>query len=280
MSMIPFSFMPRSRFDLDPWFRSSALPPLGFSHSSALTTGTPFSTLDLFDPFEDFDREFGRNLFWLDKPDFFNRPALSSSMFPRKYRVNVDVSGFNPQAIKTSLNGNRVTVSARDEERFGSGDNYSVRELKKTYDLPADAELDKVASFVTSNGQLVIDVPLKSAGSSFPGVGGAGGEFFPKISEDGKSMSLEFNMPDKVDPAKINVTCKDRELIIKAEDKSEKTDASSSYSFYQRSTLPENTDFNAIKCTLNNNKLSVTAPLHADTRTSLRQIPIENGRNH
>lgn len=266
MSLIPFDFFPRTRFDIDRWFREP-LPRLG-----------RLSSLDLFDPFDEFDRSFSRDLFWLRRPEFpIIKPPIGfgAPLFPRKYRVTLDAGGFRPESIKTSLSGNRLTVSARDEENFGH-DNYSVKELKKTYELPIDSEMDKFTSFMTPAGQLVMEVPLR--GPQFPSLLPSNNEFFPKISDDKKNVSLEFNLPERVDPSKINVTCKDREIIIKAEDKVEKPDSQSSFSFYQRSTLPENTDLNAIKCTLNNNKLSVTAPLLADHRTTFKQIPIDNGR--
>lgn len=261
MSLIAHDFFTRARMDMDRFFRET--PRLGFSR------------LDLFDPFDDFDRAFSRDLFWLDRPSFMKPMMLPPPFFPRKYRVTLDAGGFRPESIRTSLDGNRLTVSARDEENYGR-DNYAVRELKKTYELPLDSEFDKLASFVTPTGQVVMEVPLR--GPQFPSLLGARSEFMPRISDDGKSVSLDFNLPERVDPSKINVTCKDREIIIKAEDKVEKQDSKSSFSFYQRSTLPENTDLNAIKCTLNNNKLSVTAPLLADHRTTFKQIPIENGR--
>ena len=74
----------------------------------------------------------------------------------------------------------------------------------------------------------------------------------------------------------ISEGCKDRDLIIKAEDKIEKPDSMSSYSFYKRCTLPENTDFDAIKCHFENNKLAISAPLLPELKQNYKKIPIEN----
>lgn len=260
MSLLPFGFMPRSMFDMDLWFRH---PRLGFGPS----------TLDLFDPFDELDQMMSRNLMWLHRPDFM-RPLIDFPRFPHKYRVTVDCNGFNPKSIKTDIKGNKVTVSAHEEEKFNT-DNYSVKEFRKTYELPLHAELDKLASFVTGNGQLVIETPLRNSllGSSF------NDDLFPKVSDDGKSLAMNITLPDNVDPSKINVTCKDRDIIIKAEDKKESQDRMSHFSYYKRSTLPENTDFNSVKCTLDKNKINVTASLLSDFKPNSRTIPIENTKS-
>lgn len=77
----------------------------------------------------------------------------------------------------------------------------------------------------------------------------------------------------------MSVTLKDRDLIVRAEDKIEEKDRMSQFSYYKRSSLPENTDFNALKCNLDKNKLSVTAPLSSDFKPALRQIPIQSIKN-
>jgi HSP20 family molecular chaperone IbpA len=76
---------------------------------------------------------------------------------------------------------------------------------------------------------------------------------------------------------KVNVSLKDREIIIKAEDKKTRADGESSFQFYQRSTLPPGTDLNQLKATLNNNRLSVHAPINnsGDNRSSFRQVPVD-----
>lgn len=250
MSLIPFESMSRSMFDMDKWFRPS--------------------TLDLFDPFDELDQMFGRNLMWLNRPSFVSSRPLLQPLVPEKYRVTVDCSGFNPKSIKTDVVGNKVVVSAREEDRQNT-DNYSVREFKKTYELPAEAQTDKLASFVASNGKLVIEAPLLRKNLSLNS-----DINFAKFSDDGKSVSLNFSLPERIDPSKISVTCKDRDIIIKAEDNVQKQDSMSSYSFYQRSTLPENADFSAIKCSLNNDKLTITAPVQSDSKKTYRQIPIEH----
>ena len=60
----------------------------------------------------------------------YTKPALSE-----KFRVQLNVAGFNPDTIKTRVEGRKVIVEAKQEDRQGEGD-YSIREIRKTYDLP------------------------------------------------------------------------------------------------------------------------------------------------
>lgn len=104
-------------------------------------------------------------------------------------------------------------------------------------------------------------------------------QYAPKISPDGRGMNIDITLPDHIDPSKVNVSCKDREIIIKAEDRQDRSDGHSSFSFYQRSTLPDSVDLNQLRATINNNRLSITAPVNnTEFRSSFRQIPIENRR--
>jgi HSP20 family molecular chaperone IbpA len=110
---------------------------------------------------------------------------------------------------------------------------------------------------MTSNGRLVIEIPLKNEEKR-------SSDLFPKISEDNKNISINLSLPECTDPTKINVTCKDRNLIVKYEDKTEKDDSFSSIYFYEQVFLPENTQFNDLNCKYENNILSISAPINAD----------------
>lgn len=101
-------------------------------------------------------------------------------------------------------------------------------------------------------------------------------QYAPKVTGDGR-VAIDITLPDHVDPSKVNVSCKDREIIIKAEDRQDRADGHSSFSFYQRSTLPPETDLNQMRATINNNRLSITAPVtNNGLRSTFKQIPIES----
>ena len=75
----------------------------------------------------------GNSLIPISTSSTLARPALSE-----KFRVQLNVAGFNPETIRTRVEGRKVIVEAKQEDRQGEGD-YSVREIRKTYELPEHA---------------------------------------------------------------------------------------------------------------------------------------------
>jgi len=256
MALIPHNFFPRSAFDMDQWFKP-------FNQS-------PVSTLDLFDPFDELDHTIGRNLQWLNKPEFVQPLLPMLPRVPQKYRITIDCVGYSPKSIKTDVVGRKLTVTGREEVRH-EGEDFSIKEFKKSYMLPEHAESDKLVSFMTAHGQLVIEVPLKETQLHL------NTDLFPQIVDapnGGKQVSLKFTVPENIHPEKIHVNVKDRDLIVKAEDKVEKPDGISRFYYYKRTTLPENTDFKHLQCNYDNHKISVMAPLDLDFKAH-RTVPIE-----
>ena len=190
---------------------------------------------------------------------------------PQKYRVVCDVTGYSPKSIKTDIKGHMLNVIGKEDVKMEGGD-FSTKEFKRTFQLPDHAMTDKMASFITGQGQLVVEFPLKEIEAHMDS------DLFPKVTDvagGGKMVSLNFAVPANIHPEKVHVTIKDRDLIVKAEDKIEKPDGSSKVYYYKRTTMPENTDFNALKCSWNNNnKLSVTAPVKTNL-LPYKKVPIE-----
>lgn len=248
MALIPHSFLPRSMFDMDSWFK-----PAHLSHEP--------STLDVFDTFDELDRQMGRNLQWLNKPASLMTTPFKHPKVPQKYRINLDCRGYSPKSIKTEVVDGKLNVSGSEGHKNPAGD-FSVREFKKSYVLPEEVDVDHMTTFMTSHGHLIIEIPFKNHGLLSNTINEA---LFPKITEgiDGtKNVSLKLTLPKNIDPAKMHVTCKDHDLIIKGEDKFEKPDGFSQTYYYQRTTLPENTDFKLLKCQYDDSHhLSISAPL-------------------
>jgi HSP20 family molecular chaperone IbpA len=105
--------------------------------------------LDFFDPWRDFDTfptalDIRPNLFrWVNQPQrltYNNRNTESTSSAPNseKFRVQLNVAGFNPETIKTKVDGKKIIVEAKQEDRQTDGD-YNIRQLRKTYELPEHA---------------------------------------------------------------------------------------------------------------------------------------------
>lgn len=245
---------PRSMMDMDQWFKPAHLGP---------------NTMDLFDPFDELDHTIGRNMEWLNKPDFMS--AIQPRV-PQKYRITIECPGYTPESIKTEVTKERkVIVTGRIEEKTQGTDDFHIKEFKKTYEVPETAETDKLISFMTGHGHLVIEMPLRE-NKKHPHM-----DLFPKIVDDGKGgkqVSLNFAVPEKIDPSKVHISIKDRDLIVKAEDKVEKPDSISKFYFYKRTTLPENTKFDELKCACDNHQISICAPINTEWK-SHKKIPIE-----
>jgi HSP20 family molecular chaperone IbpA len=243
MSLIPHGFFPRSQMDMDMWRR-----PFG-----------GLNTLEAFDPFDELDNTIGRNMQWLSRPEF-GLPLIPR--VPQKYRITLDCTGYSPKSIKTEWGkDNKLTVSAREEQKDVSGD-YHIKEFKKTYTLPVNAEPEKLVSFVTGDGELCIEVPLKETTQH------ADSDLFPQIVDEngGKQVKMQFAVPENIAPEHIHVNIKDRCLVVKAEEKKIKPDGVSKFHYYKKTTLPENTDFDNLKCNYDHatHKISVSAPIQLD----------------
>jgi HSP20 family molecular chaperone IbpA len=258
MSLIETSQFPRSMFDWDSWYDSPAL--LDFRPT----------TLDIFDPFDELDRVMSRNLLWLNKPESFTDVLALGPKYPEKHRITVDCSGYNPASLKTELKDDKLIVTGKERKPSG-GEDYSISEFKRTFELPKNVDKSKMVSFVTSAGQLVVELPFRVDEARK-------GDVVPRLvdGEAGrKHVELNAVIPENIDPTKLTVTCKDRDLIMKADYKVQKPDGVSKVHYYRRTTLPDNTDFDAIKCTFDNNLLSVTAPLSTTHDWKRKTIPID-----
>lgn len=208
--------------------------------------------------------------FGYNKSSFGGYPFVNSMFTPsplvglsNNLRITLDCTGYSPKSIKTDVIGNKITVTAREEDRQSS-DNYTIKEFKRSYDLPKNADVEKLQSFISPSGQLFIEVPVKLPKYE---------ETLPKITDDGKSFTMVYTIPDYIDPTKVSVSSKERDIVIKSEDKSEDD---KSFVYFKRFALPENVDFNQLSCSLDRNKLTISAPVRAETRPSYRKIPIQN----
>ncbi len=122
--------------------------------------------LHLFDPWRDFDTfptalsTKPSSFRWINEPRRVSRSSSSSfltksgnissgnTLLPvttyaapalsEKFRVLLNIAGFNPETIKTRVEGRKVIVEAKQEDRQGDGD-YNIREIRKTYELPENA---------------------------------------------------------------------------------------------------------------------------------------------
>jgi HSP20 family molecular chaperone IbpA len=253
--------------------------------------------LDFFDPWRDLDTfptalSIRPNAFrWVNQPQRLthgSRSVAPSSSAPQaeKFRVQLNVAGFNPETIKTKVEGRKVIVEANQEDRQADGD-FNIRQLRKTYELPEHADASRMASYVTPNNMLVVEVPIKNPEAErrlqqakkdnqgltqfgqyrdpwFDYIGFLGGsDFQPRIVDKGnnqKQLELTVGMKD-YRPQEIKVSVKNNELIVQGEHKHKDENRSERSFFFKSTTLPPGTQVDQLQSHLGDDgQLKIEAP--------------------
>jgi HSP20 family molecular chaperone IbpA len=259
---------------LDPFMDTSSLmSPMGQMRNPFATdpffTNNPLNTpsaLDFFDPFNEVDRLMSRNVNWLTEPDILPT-RFFQPLVPQKYRISLDCSGYNEQSIKTEVKDNLLTISGSEGDQSKKGQtDYSVREFKKTYELPDYVDTKRLVSFMTDDGTLVVEFPWKQEFVT--------NDLAPVVDQANKRVTMNVTVPEGIDPNKLHVTCRDHDLIVRADYRVKNADGStrSRVHYLRRATLPENTDISGLKCEAENNTLKICAPLGPHHR---KRVPIE-----
>ncbi|CAF0889084.1 unnamed protein product [Rotaria sp. Silwood1] len=133
--------------------------------------------LDFFDPWHDLNTSpiavviIPNTFRWVNEPQRSmqssgnaqandkNANTMTRAPNLEKFRVQLNVAGFNPETIATKVEGRKVIVEVKQEERQPDGD-YNIRELRISYALPEYVDPNCLASYVTPNKILVIEVPI------------------------------------------------------------------------------------------------------------------------
>lgn len=229
--------------------------------------------LDMFDPYDELDRSIAKNLYWIDRPKFL-KEILEQPRVPHKFRITLDCLGFDSDTIKIKVKNKKIIVSGGNGRvDLGDGD-FIHKEFRRTFDIPDNAESDNMVSFLTSIGNLVIEIPLVTEHKKVRGKN----EMEPKMMTDSSGnqiFHLNIYLPVGIDPSNIKVTCKDNDLIVRGEQIKQSKDDYSKIHIYKRCKLPENTDFDQLKCVLDNDQLFIKAPIKQGHSTEKRTIPIE-----
>jgi HSP20 family molecular chaperone IbpA len=230
-------------------------------------------------------------------------PTPLTSIIPvlsEKFRVQLNVAGFNPDTIKTRVEGRKVIVEAKQEDRDTNGD-YSVREIRKTYDLPEHAESSNLASFVTPNNMLVIEVPINRplverrpsqtmADAQALSLFGqfrdpffdypsfmASSEFRPQIIDIGNGQrQIKLSLAVRnYRPEQIKVSVKNNELRVEAEHIYQDNNRSERSFLTKSIALPPGTQVDQLKSFLNaDGQLEIEAPFIEPTQ--MRSIEVQH----
>jgi HSP20 family molecular chaperone IbpA len=259
--------------------------------------------LDFFDPWRDFDTfptalSIQPNAFrWIDEPlrlthstshaqNGGSHQHSSRTPHAEKFRVQLNVAGFNPETIKTRVEGRKVIVEAKQEDRQPDGD-YNIREIRKTYELPEHADANRMASYVTPNNMFIIEVPIHNPENErrlaqttndnqaltqfgqyrdplFDYHGFLGGsDFQPHIVDKGNNQKqLEMNVGMKnFRPQEIKVSVKNNELIVQGEHRHKDENRSERSFFFKSTTLPPGTQIDQLESHLTDDgQLKIEAP--------------------
>ncbi|CAF1431303.1 unnamed protein product [Adineta ricciae] len=225
---------------------------------------------ELFDPWRDSKSNTFASLRWINRPkrrqeyEEIVAPALESQPYGDKYRVKLDISGYDPESIQTTIEGRLLLIEAKQ--------NGQSEKERKMYDLPEPvyehADADHLVSYVTPNNLLIVDIPLhnhehkqrylesatdadhqhllpygQNREQSFDYHHFHTSSFTPKVvNGEEKKKKLEMSLPMKnYRPDQIKVSVRNNDLIVQGEHMS-LTDRTLEKSYFYRSiTLPPGT---------------------------------------
>ena len=178
--------------------------------------------------------------------------SQASIYYDRNHLITVDITGFNPKSIKTEIKDNKLLVTGKEEVKNEHG-SYSRKSFHKTFDLPKDAVSGIPFTSYCNNGQLLVEIPLKSTQDNF----------LPQIENNGKRITMKCTLPlNNVDPKNVSIVCKDGEVLIRAEEIGESYGRTTKTFYQKRFNLPSNTNLSSLISYFDNNTLAIEAPLY------------------
>jgi len=240
--------------------------------------------LDFFDPWHDLDTSstaviiVPNDFRWINEPqqqrtssnkaENNGKTNNETTRAPNteKFRIQINVAGFNPETIKTKVEGQKIIIEAKKETRQPDGD-YDIREVRKSFDLPEHADANHLASYITPNHILIIEIPIqnpemerrvsetKEKNQNLAQFGQhrdpnfdyhrflSGSDFTPKIvDKDNNQKQLQMSIAMKnYKPDEIKVSVKNNELIVKGERQYKDENRSERVFFFKSTTLPPGT---------------------------------------
>jgi hypothetical protein len=202
-------------------------------------------------------------------------------LLPQKYRIVIDCTGIcDPKTLRTNIKcvqDNKHLIVTCDAKKGGRP------QFKRSYTLPFECETKKMTKFVTPQCQLVIefnymDVPLSLAIAPEHEI--------CTTAEHGKCVHVKVPIADFVEPAKVQVHVKARDLFVHFEERIVPCGESCSRVIYHtRVQLPQNVNLNAITAKSDKHKLTILAPIGvkkgvAPVSQQLRDIAVKRKLRH
>lgn len=260
--------------------------------------------LDFFDPWYDLekfspDEYLKSNTFqWIHQPqrstntlniptnDEKPRQPTRQPTNSKKFRLQLNITGYDSHTISTRIDGQRVIIEGKQEDR-PDVDNAQVQPLHEIYDLPDYADLDHLTSYITPTNILIIEVPICHPRSqrrpslvmndeqnvllfgdyrdpSYDYISFlTGTDFQPHLIEktDGqKQLEMLVDMKN-AQPEEIKVLLKNHRLILRTKQQLEDNHHSEQAFIFKTTQLPPGTQVEQLKCQLTNEgQLKLEAP--------------------
>ncbi|CAF2777276.1 unnamed protein product [Rotaria sp. Silwood2] len=246
------------------------------SNDKKFTSDTFGNDFELFDPWTDNNLSTPTSFRWINQPKRKKEhedkiaPALLSPTYGEKFRVKLDISCFDPETIKTTIEGRLLIIEAKKKHHHSNSENTKEQ---KIYDLPETvyehADADHLVSYVTPNNLLIVDIPLcnreheqrylqsssKASHShhllpygqyrdqSFNYHHFHTSAFAPKVVDGGEhKRKLQMSLPMKnYRPEHIKVSVKNNDLIVQGEHISKDNQYLEKTYFYRSVILPPGT---------------------------------------
>jgi len=177
-------------------------------------------------------------------------------LLPQKYRIVIDCTNIvDPNSLKTNIK----CVQDCKHLIVSSNLKQGRQQFKRSYTLPVECDVKKMTKFVTPQRQLVIefnymDVPLSLAIAPEHEI--------CTTAEHGKCVHVKVPIADFVEPAKVKVHVKSRDLFVHFEERIVPCgDFCSRVIYHTRVQLPQNVNLNAITAKSDKHKLTILAPI-------------------
>lgn len=81
-----------------------------------------------------------------------------------QFQANIDVQQFKPEEITVKLEGDSTVIVEGKHEEKQDEHGYISRQFVRRYVLPADCDIQKLKSKLSSDGVLIISAPKKPVG--------------------------------------------------------------------------------------------------------------------
>jgi len=200
--------------------------------------------------------------------------SVTCCKMPQKYRISIDCSKLRVKSIKTDVRDVKgkqmLVICAQTKEN---------RDFRRQFALPKNCNRDKLITCCKPGCIFVVEFPLLEV----PVISNI--KLSPQIVRRGREQVVTYNLtiPHTVDLTKVQVCAKERDLIVRLEDKSSNcsgSECANKVIFYNRIVLPVNTDHALLKCVQKKRKLIITAPLLSKTMGGFRCVPIHRKLRH